>query len=79
MVYLMIAIAALEILGISDLLIYLSWAGQIVDQCGRKPKAFATAYLPSHCLLLGGEGGDNLLNLRLGLSSSGDQVSSPSL
>ena len=74
MVYLMGVITALEKLGISEAMLGLyTLPGQKVDHCGRKPNAFATAYLPSHCLCQGGEGGDNLLNLRLGLCSSGSK------
>lgn len=71
-VYLMSVITALERLRNSDAVFDLySFRGGKVDHCGRKPKAFATANLASHCLLAGGEGGGNVLNLRLSLFSSG--------
>ena len=55
MVYLMGVINALERLRISEANLRLyTLPGQRVDHCGRKPKVFATAYLPSHCLLPGG-------------------------
>ena len=65
-------ITAPERLRNSDVIFDLNpFPGQKVDHCGRKPKAFATANLASHCLLAGGKGGGNVLNLRLSPFSSG--------